>query len=135
MAQCCNDCFKVCEPLNGCPTAFFIFVPMDYNEPEIIVNITKPGVNVRIQQLLDIDEFGFIDIDLTGVSEGFFNPWGGQYTISFTNSDTLQPVVFTADDGKQYTDICMSFAQTITNQEDNWIALNIFNDNQPIINP
>jgi len=108
---------------------------MDYNEPEIIVNITKPGVNVRIQQLLDIDEFGFIDIDLTGVSEGFFNPWGGQYTISFANSDTLQPVVFTADDGKQYTDICMSFAQTYTNQEDNWVALNIFNDNQPIINP
>ena len=135
MAQCCNDCFKVCEPLNACPTAFYIQVPNDYTEPEILLNITKPGVNVRIQQLLTIDLDGFIDADLTAMPEGFLNPWGGSYTLSFTNSATLQPVTFTAGDGKQYTDICMSFAQTYINKDDNLVILNIFNDNQPILYP
>ena len=131
MAQCCNDCFKVCEPLNSCPSAFFIFAPTDYTEPEILVNITKPGVNVRIQQLLTIDLEGFIEIDNEGLPEGFLNPWGGQYTITFTNSATLQPVVFTAEDGKQYSSICMTFQQTTTNVEDNFLVINIFNDNLP----
>lgn len=130
MALCCNDCFKVCEPLNACPSAFFIAVPTTYSEPEILVNITKPGVNVRIQQLLDIDGLGFIEVDLEGLPEGFLNPWGGQYTITFTNSATLQPVTFTAQDGNKYTDICLSFMQTVT-IVDNIIVLNIFNDNLP----
>jgi hypothetical protein len=110
-------------------------VPTDYTEAEILLNITKPGVNVRIQQLLAIDLDGFVDADLEAMPDAFLNPWGGQYTVSFTNSATLQPVTFTAGDGNQYTDICMSFSQTYTNQEDNWVALNIFNDNQPILYP
>ncbi len=131
MAQCCNDCFKVCEPLNSCPSGFFIYSPPDYTEAEIIVNITKPGVNVRVQQLQNIDLEGFIEIDLAGLPEGFLNPYGGQYNITLTNSATLQPVVFTAGDGKQYSDICLTFAQTITNLEDNVVVINIFNDNLP----
>ena len=135
MAQCCNDCFKVCEPLNACPTAFYILVPPDYTEPEILLNITKPGVNVRIQQLLLIDGKGFIEADFEAMPEGFLNPWGGSYNVSFTNPATKQPVIFTADDGKQYQDICLSFSQTYINQDDNVVVLNIFNDNQPIPYP
>ncbi len=131
MAQCCNDCFKVCEPLNSCPFAFYIYAPIDYMEEDIIVNITKPGVNVRIQQLLPIDLEGFIEIDLAGMPEGFLNPYGGQYSISFSNPGTQQPVTFTAGDGKQYQTICLTFETTISNQEDNLIVLNIFSDNQP----
>ena len=131
MAQCCNDCFKVCEPLNSCPSAFFILTPPDYTEADIIVNITKPGVNVRIQQLLTIDLEGFIDIDLAGMPEAFLNPWGGQYSISFTNPGTLQPVVFTAEDGVKYSEICLTFAQTLSNQQDNVLVLNVFTDNLP----
>ena len=84
-----------------------------------------------MQQLLNIDIDGFIEIDLTGLPEGFLNPYGGQYNINLTNSATLEPVVFTAGDGKDYMDICLSFAQTITNLEDNFIVINIFNDNLP----
>lgn len=133
MAQCCNDCFNVCERINNCPTSFFIYVPPDYTEPEILLNITKPGVNVMIQQLLTIDELGFIDIDLAGLPEGFLNPWGGQYIITFTNSATLQPVTFTAGDGKQYTSICIAFIQALLNQDENIVILNIFNDNLPVV--
>lgn len=132
MAQCCNDCFKVCEPLNGCPTAFFILVPPDYTEPEILLNITKPGVNVRIQQLLTIDTQGFIEADLAGMPEAFLNPYGGNYSLTFTNTATSKPVEFTAGDGNSYSEICLSFANTVTNQDDNVVVLNIFNDNQPI---
>jgi len=95
------------------------------------VNITKPGVNVRVQQLQNIDLEGFIEIDLAGLPEGFLNPYGGQYNITLSNSATLQPVIFTAGDGKQYSDICLTFAQTITNLEDNVVVINIFNDNLP----
>ena len=131
MAQCCNDCFKVCEPLNSCPSAFFIFCPPDYTEPEILVNITKPGVNVRIQQLLSIDVEGFIDVDLAGLPEGFLNPWGGLYSIEFVSTATLQPIEFTAEDGSKYLTICLTFAQTISNQEDNVLVLNVFTSNLP----
>ena len=86
-----------------------------------------------IQQLLTIDELGFIDIDLAALPEGFLNPWGGQYIITFTNSATLQPVTFTAGDGKQYTSICIAFIQALLNQEENFVILNIFNDNLPVV--
>lgn len=126
MAQCCNDCYKVCEPLNGCPYAFYIHVPNTYTDTEIIVSITKPGVNVVVQQLLDIDIEGFIELDLAGMPEGFINPYGGQYNISFIDPSTQKAITFTPTDGKQYESICLTFAQTITNQEDNIIIFNIF---------
>ena len=131
MALCCNDCFKVCEPLDGCPFAFYIYCPPTYTENDILLNITKPGVNVKVQQLLVIDLEGFIEVDLTGMPEGFLNSYAGQYSISFTNTATFQPVMFTAADGKQYSEICLSFANTISNQQDNILVLNIFTDNLP----
>ena len=126
MAQCCNDCYKVCEPLNGCPFAFYIHAPSTYTEPEIIVKITKPGVNVIVEQLLTIDLDGYIELDLTGMPEGFINSYGGQYTISFYELGSSQPYIFTPTDGKQYDSICLSFATTISNQPDNIIIFNIF---------
>ena len=63
--------------------------------------------------------------------EAFLNPWGGQYSISFTNPGTLQPVVFTAEDGVKYSEICLTFAQTLSNQQDNVLVLNVFTDNLP----
>ena len=131
MAQCCNDCFKICEPLNDCPAAFYIYAPIDYMEEDIILNITKPGVNVRIQQLLTIDVEGFIEVDLAAMPEGFLNPWGGEYQISFSNPGTQKPIIFTASDGVQYSSICLSFANTITDLIDNFIVINIFTDNLP----
>ena len=126
MALCCSDCFKVCEPLNGCPFAFYIAVPTTYTQADIVIKITKPGVNVIAQQLLNIDSEGFIEIDLTAMPEGFINSYGGQYHISFYEPGNSNPYIFTPTDGKQYDSICMTFANTYSNQEDNVLIFNIF---------
>ena len=126
MALCCNDCFKVCEPLNGCPFAFYIAVPPTYTEADIVIKITKPGVNVIVEQLLTIDLEGFIEIDLTAMPEGFINSYGGQYHISFYEAGNNNPYIFMPTDGNEYDSICLSFATTYSNQEDNILVLNIF---------
>lgn len=86
---------------------------------------------MRIQQLLSIDVEGFIDIDLAGMPEGFLNPYGGQYSIEFVSTATLQPIEFTAEDGNKYSTICLTFAQTVSNQESNVLVLNVFTSNLP----
>ena len=126
MALCCSDCYKVCEPLNGCPFAFYIAVPPTYTEADIVVKITKPGVNVIVEQLLTIDIDGFIELDLTAMPEGFINSYGGQYHISFYEQGSVNPYIFTPTDGKQYDSICLSFATTYSNQVDNILIFNIF---------
>ena len=126
MALCCSDCYKVCEPLNGCPFAFYIHVPNNYQGSEIIVRITKPGVNVIVEQLLTIDLDGYVELDLAGMPDGFINSYGGQYSISFFEPNTVNPYIFTPTDGKEYDSICLSFANTISNQTDNIIIFNIF---------
>lgn len=111
MQQCCNDCYKLCLPFPSCPEAMFIFVPIDYTEADILVQIVKPGVNVSIQQLLTIVG-GSVELDFTGLPEGFFNPYGGSYELSMYYPVTNQPVLFTAPDGKVYDTICFSFITT-----------------------
>lgn len=130
MQQCCNDCFKVCEPLNSCPAEFFIFCPPDYNESEVIIQITKPGVNVRVRQLLTLDWLGFVQVDLTTIPAGFLNPYAGQYELKFIHPVSNEPVTFTGSDGNTYSNVCLTFAQTAT-AEDNVLVLNVFTDNLP----
>jgi len=129
MAQCCNNCFKACEPLNSCPDAFLVLVPPAYTEETIIININKVGMNARISQLLEIDYLGFVTIDLEGCPDGFFNPYAGQYELEFINPTTNKLYEFKAVDGLTYSNICFSFAQTYTSGEGiNEVFLNIFTD-------
>jgi hypothetical protein len=129
MAQCCNNCFKACEPLNSCPDAFLILVPPAYPESDIILNINKSGMNARISQQLEIDYLGYVSIDLAGFPDGFFNPYGGQYELMFINPTNNKVYEFTAVDGLIYSSICFSFAPTYRNDEGiNEVILNIFND-------
>jgi len=129
MAQCCSNCFKACEPLNSCPDALLILVPPSYPEDSIIININKPGVNARISQQLDIDYLGYIEVDLAGCPDGFFNPYGGQYELMFINPTNQKVYEFTAVDGLTYSSICFSFSPTYRNDEGiNEVVLNIFND-------
>jgi hypothetical protein len=100
-------------------------VPITYTEADIVIKITKPGVNVIVEQLLTIDLEGFIEIDLTAMPEGFINSYGGQYHISFFEPGNNNPYIFTPTDGKEYDSICLSFAIIYSN-DDNIVVLNIF---------
>jgi hypothetical protein len=132
MALCCNKCYPICLPLPSCPAAVFLYTPPGDYGRGITVNIVKPGVNVQGQQLLSIGADGFVEIDLEGLPEGFFNPWGGQYTISYSDPDLPNQVLtFTAQDGQQYDSICLSFIQSISNQETVIAIINPINNDQP----
>jgi len=125
MALCCNNCYPICTPYPSCPSALFITVPLSYTDEYITVNIIKPGVNVNMQQLLPIDN-GIVQPELTGDFGNFLNPWGGQYSLYFTNPTTNEQVLFTAIDGKQYDSICLEFIQVVTNLTEQTIIVNAF---------
>ena len=125
MALCCNKCYPICTPYPSCPTALFLTVPPDYTGDYITVNITKPGVNVNMQQVLPIDN-GIVEVGLSAEFANFLNPYGGQYSLYFTEPTSNEQVLFTAIDGKQYDSICLSFVQTVTNLTEQTIILNIF---------
>lgn len=131
MALCCNNCYPICQPFPSCPNDVFIFAPPGYQEEEIIVNIVKPGVNVNVRQVLAINPDGFVDLDATQIPEGFLNAFGGQYSIYFNDAITNELILFTADDGKQYDSICLSFQTTYTNIETVQLIINVFNNDQP----
>ena len=125
MAQCCNKCYPICTPFPSCPTAVFVHVPNDYEEAYITLNITKPGVNVNMQQLLPVDG-GIVQPELSGSFANFLNPWGGQYNLYFTDPTTNEQIGFTAIDGKQYDSICLNLVQALTNLEEQTFVINIF---------
>jgi hypothetical protein len=132
MALCCNKCYLICQPLPSCPAAVYLFTPPGDFGRGILVNIVKPGVNVQGQQMLSIAPDGFVEIDLEALPEGFFNPWGGQYTISFADPDfPNQPLTFIAADGQEYDSICLSFIHTISNEETVIAIINPINNDQP----
>ena len=132
MALCCNKCYPICLPLPSCPAAVLVYTPPGLWGRGMMVNIVKPGVNVQGQQLLSIGADGFVDIDLDALPEGFFNPWGGQYTISFADPDTPNQLIsWTAINGEIYDSICLSFIQTISNDEIVIAIINPINNDQP----
>ncbi len=131
MALCCNKCYPICQPFASCPAEVLIYAPPSYIEESIIVNITKPGVNVNVQQLLGIDPDGYVLIDEEGLPDGFLNPYGGQYTISFNDAITKQPLTFTAMDGEEYDSICLMLQVTYTNDPTIQLIVNVFNNDQP----
>ena len=125
MALCCNKCYPICTPYPSCPSALFIHVPPTFAGGFITVNINKPGVNVTMQQLLQVDA-GIVQPELSGEFGNFLNPWGGQYTLYFTDPTTNEQIIFTAIDGKQYDSICIEFVQVITNLTEQTIIVNAF---------
>lgn len=125
MAICCNKCYPICTPYPGCSSALFIHVPPSYAGDYITVNINKPGVNVTMQQLLPIDG-GIVQPELSGDFGNFLNPWGGQYTLYFTDPTTNEQIIFTAIDGKQYDSICLELVQVVTNLTEQTIIVNAF---------
>jgi len=132
MALCCNKCYPICQPLASCPAAVYVYTPPGDFGRGILVNIVKPGVNVQGQQLLSIAPDGFVEIDLEALPEGFFNPWGGQYTISFADPDLPnKPLTYMSIDGQEYDSICLSFIHTISNEETVIAIINPINNDQP----
>ena len=131
MALCCNKCYPICLPLPSCPTAVYLYTPPGDFGRGLFVNIVKPGVNVQGQQLLSIAADGFVEIDLEGLPDGFFNPWGGEYVINYIDPDTNQPLLFIAADGQQYDRVCVSFIQTVSDQETVVVIINPINNEQP----
>jgi hypothetical protein len=126
MALCCNDCYPICQPFNSCPDAVYIYAPIGYDS--VLVDIIKPGVNVAIQQLLSVGIDGYVELDMEGLPEGFLNPYGGQYSITFIEPDTNQVIDFMALDGKIYDSICLTFQVAYTNLETNIISINAINN-------
>jgi len=129
MAQCCNNCYPICQPYNSCPDAVLIYAPIGYDS--VLVDIVKPGVNVAIQQLLSVDVDGYLELDMEGLPEGFLNPYGGQYSIGFVDPTNNQVIDFLAMDGKVYDSICLTFQVAYTNLETNIIYINAINDDIP----
>lgn len=131
MAQCCTNCFKICQPFLSCPAGVFIKTPPSAFTTGVLTNIVKPGVNVRVQQSLAIEPNGFVEVDMEGLPDGFLNPYGGQYEISFTDPDTNNIIEFTAKDGKIYTHICLTFMITYSSFEENFITINAIDNELP----
>lgn len=126
MALCCNNCYPICQPFNSCPTAVYIYPPVGYSS--VLVNITKPGVNVAVQQLLTVGEGGYLELDMEGLPDGFFNPYAGQYNLVFVDPANNQLIEFTAMDGEIYDSICLTFQVAYTNLETNIISINAINN-------
>lgn len=127
MALCCNNCYPICQPFNSCPTAVYIYPPTGYSS--VLVNITKPGVNVAVQQLLTVGEGGYLELDMEGLPDGFFNPYAGQYNIVFVDPANNQLIEFTAMDGQTYDSICLTLQVSYTNLESVTMTINpITND-------
>jgi hypothetical protein len=131
MQPCCNDCYRICKPYNDCPSLILVDVPsgytggewIGYGNPYIILGITKPGVNAKITQQLEVID-GTVEIDFEGLPDGFFNAWGGDYKLEFTDPDTRLSVPFIAADGKQYDCFTFNFVQVVAG-----------NTNEIVINP
>jgi hypothetical protein len=138
MQQCCTNCLKACEPLADCPDSFVIKLPLNYGESDVIIEITKPGVDVVISQLLEVfypsgqEEFGqgYAEIDLAQVPQGFFNPWGGIYQLKFISAETGKVWEFVGCDGVTYDSICLTFIKKYTNAPESDLTLNVFIDCQ-----
>ncbi len=136
MNNCCNKCLKVCEPLGVCPNSFAIKLPLNYGEEDVIIQITKTGVETTISQLLPVyypgglEEFGksWANIDLELVPESFFNPWGGIYMIKFFSAETGKQWQFSGCDEIKYDSICMEFSNNHANFSDDAFELNVFID-------
>jgi hypothetical protein len=131
MAQCCTNCYKICEPFLSCPAGIFIKTPPSAFETGVYTNIVKPGVNVRVQQSLGIDPNGFVEVIMDELPEGFLNPYGGQYEISFTDLETGNIIEFVAKDGNTYTHICLTFMITYSSFEENNIIINAIDNEVP----
>jgi len=117
----------------SCPASVLVYAPPGDYGSSLILNVLKPGVNVRGEQLLNIRPDGFVEIDLEGLPEGFFNAYGGQYTISFMNYLTKKPLPFVAMDGEEYDSICITFIQTISNIGSSYLIINPINNDQPTL--
>ena len=127
MALCCNNCYPICQPFSSCPTAVYIYPPTGYSS--VLVNITKPGVNVAMQQLLTVGEGGYLELDMEGLPEGFFNPYAGQYNLVFVDPANNQLIEFTAMDGEIYDSICLTLQVSYTILESVTMTINaITND-------
>jgi hypothetical protein len=105
--------------------------PMEFGRV-LYVHIKKSGLNIQVMQELSDDESGLIEIDLTALPAGFFNQYGGQYVISFSDDDIPNNLIqFVAKDGKTYDSICIGFMLTFANFENNVVVVNAISDEQP----
>ena len=122
MLQCCTDCYQFCTPFFDCTDSFMVKVPTGYELETMTVQITKPGVNITINQELDVTGAGFVELDLTLLPSGYFNAYGGNYSMLLINPETGRLIEFTACDGNKYTSICFTFARMYSQTQESRIT-------------
>lgn len=82
-----------------------------------------------MQQLLTVGEGGYLELDMEGLPEGFFNPYAGQYNLVFVYPANNQLIEFTAMDGQTYDSICLTLQVSYNNLESVTMTINpITND-------
>lgn len=92
MVNCCKNNMVVCQPIIGCCDQLWLEVPPSYTELIVKVRVGK-GNGTYFEQLLDVED-GFIQIDLEELAEGWFNYYGGPYTIQYIDPSTNQVIEF-----------------------------------------
>lgn len=73
-----------------------------------------------------IDGNGWATFDADAFPDGYFNPYGTNYSMKFLSDATGAIIDFIAEDGKPYSGL--SFAFNISNDATTYTQLNIFND-------
>jgi hypothetical protein len=97
---CCETPYQLCEPIPQCVESILVYVPTDYTESDIGIEIQNGQSNGEIKILLVTNNF--VELDVLDWIDGFFNPFSGIFTLRFLNPITLEVLSFVAVDGKTY---------------------------------
>ena len=97
--SCCISIYQYCGFVANCATSVLISVPNDYPDAEIDISV-KNGNGNGFKQTLDVIN-NFVEVDLTAIPDGFFNPYAGVFTLQFWELNG-QVIPFTGPDGILY---------------------------------
>jgi len=98
---CCETPYQLCEPLPQCTESILVYVPTDYTESDIGIEIQN-GQGIGEIKILPVTN-NFVELDVTDWVDGFFNPFSGIFTLKFLNPITEEVLPFVAVDGKTYS--------------------------------
>lgn len=126
MQKCCKNSYQLCEPFVGCPQGLIIGVPPTYTDTEIFLRFYK---NQNLCEVVSgtVDEYFNVFLQSTEFSEGFFNPYGGTYSVAFFDSSNNALIEFEIN-GTLYDAIDFSLIQGTAPQEylQEYLQINIF---------
>ena len=70
---CCETPYQLCEPIPQCVESILVYVPTDYTESDIGIEIQN-GQGIGGIQILPVTN-NFVELDVSDWVDGFFNPF------------------------------------------------------------